>query len=177
MRYWSRVQAVLKRRAMRVAGRHHADDVQQRVALQFFTDPHAVMRKFTPERFANVALRTRADDHRRTERIQRGEGARMIIGDDGLRRSGREVIGLEAIDPDHDRLGIEGDTVDRIVGNEQLRIALQLLDPRIARALVLVEVHGHTVIEAAAMIGMSRAYVNRQLSAAKRLLAEVITAA
>ena len=101
----------------------------------------------------------------------------MIIGDDGLRRSGREVIGLEAVDPDHDRLGIEGDTVDRVVGNEQLRIALQLLDPRIARALVLVEVHGHTVIEAAAMIGMSRAYVNRQLSAAKRLLAEVITAA
>ena len=177
MRYWSSVQVVLKRRATLVAGRRHADDVQQRVALQFFTDPHAVMRKFTPERFANVALRTRADDHRRSERIQRGEGARQVLDESGLRRSGREVVGLDAIDPDHDRLGVDHDTVDRIADGERLRVALQLLDPRIARALVLVEVHGHTVIEAAAMIGMSRAYVNRQLLAAKRLLAEVITAA
>ena len=175
--YWTLVVVVLERRLSRLAGQD-ADDVHQRVALQFFTDPHAVMRAYTAERFANVAARSRADDHRRAERIQRGEGARLRIDPaTGLARPGREVSALDSVDPEHDRLGIVDQFDERIVDNDRLRTALRVLDPRIARLLILVEVEGHTVTDAAPMVGFTRAYANRRLSAAKALLAELITAA
>jgi len=177
MAFWNRVDTELHRRARRVAGQH-AEDVRQRVAVQFFSDPYRIMATYTPERFANVALGCRAADHRRTERIQRGEGARQQFDEiTGLARSAREVCGLEAVDHEGGRFGTDDDLEFRAVTAGELRDALRLLEPRIAELLWLVAVEGWTVTEAAGHIGLSRAYANRRLSAAKVLLAEVITAA
>lgn len=179
MTFWNAVDAVLRRRANVVAGQH-ADDVRQRVAVQFFTAPYAVMAAYTPEAFANVALTSRAADHRRTERIQRGEGARLRHDPvTGLARPAREVCGLEGLDPETDRIGdpVDADIEIRITDRAELRDALRLLDPKIALLLYLVAVEGWTVTDAAGHVRLSRAYANRRLSAAKALLADVITAA
>jgi len=177
MAYWNRVDVVLRRRAQIVAGQH-ADDVRQRVAVQFFTAPYAVIATYTPETFANVALSSRASDHLRTERIQRGEGAHLRRDPvTGLTRTAREVCGLDAVDPDSDRVGFDEEFEFRLTQAAELRDALRLLDPKIALILYLVAVEGWTVGEAAAHVGLSRTYANRRLSAAKTLLAEVITAA
>lgn len=177
MSYWSRVDAVLRRRAHVLAGQH-ADDVHQRVALQFFTAPHEVMAAYTPEVFANVALSSRAADHRRTERIQRGEGARLHRDPGtGLAHPAREVCGLDVVDPDREHIGADDEFEFRLLQAAELRDALRLLDPKIALILYLVAVEGWTVTEAAEHVGLSRAYANRRLSAAKTLLAEMITAA
>lgn len=177
MAFWSTVDAVLRRRAQVVAGQH-ADDVRQRVAVQFFTAPYVVMASYTPEVFANVALVSRAADHRRTERIQRGEGARLQRDPvTGVAHSARQVCGLEAIDPESERIGIDDEFEFRLIQAAELRDALRILDPKIARILFLVAVEGWTVTEAADHVGLSRTYANRRLSAAKALLAEMITAA
>lgn len=177
MAFWSRIDAVLRRRGRAVAGRD-ADDVTQRVAVQFFSDPWPIMSAYTPERFAHVALRSRADDHRRSERIQRGEGARLRIDPaTGLARAAREVSALESVDPDADHLGIDTDIEFRIACRDELREAMRLLDPPIATVLWLVAVEGWSVTDAAEQVGLSRPYVSRRLSAARRALAEVITAA
>lgn len=175
--FWNRVEVILRRRGHSVAGQD-ADDVRQRVAAQFFADSTTIMARYTPERFANVALRSRADDHRRSERIQRGQGARLRVdATTGLISHGREVCALDAVDPDSDRLGTTDDLEFDVVTAAELRDALRLLDPTIARLLLLVAVDGWSVTDAAPMVGLSRAYANRRLSAAKAMLAEVITAA
>lgn len=175
--YWTVVDPILVRTTRRLAGQD-ADDVYQRVAAQFFADPHRYMASYTPERFANVAAHSRADDHRRTERIQRCEGARLRIdAATGLARPAREVCALESLDPEHDHFGFDDDTFERILDNDRLRTAMQVLDPRIAKLLVLVEVDGYTVTEAAPLVGFTRSYASRTLTAAKRLLAELIIAA
>lgn len=154
-----------------------ADDVIQRVAEQFVQDPTGYMLDYTPEKFAHVALRSRAEDHRRSERIQRGEGARLHVGADGLRRPGHEVGSIDVLDPESDHLGADEGFEWGVVTNHELGDALRLLEPRIADLLILVAVQGFTVTEAAEQVELSRSYASRQLAAAKRLLAEVITAA
>lgn len=175
--YWIVVEAVLRRLARRVAGQD-ADDVIQRVAEQFFRDPALYMGDYTPERFASVSLRTRADDHRRSERIQRGEGARLRTDvATGLRQPARTVCALDALDPEADHFGHDEATEWRTVTTAELRDALRLVEPRVAQLLHLVAIEGYSVTEAATAVDLSRAYANRRLAAAKRLLAEVITAA
>lgn len=177
MAFWSTVDVVLRRRSNVVAGQH-ADDVRQRVAVQFFSAPYMVMASYTPEAFANVALSSRAADQRRTERIQRGEGARQQRDPvTGEVHSARQVCGLDALDPDSERIGDVDEFEFRLVQADELRNALRMLDPKIALVLYLVAVEGWTVTEAADHVGLSRAYANRRLSAAKRFLAEMITAA
>ena len=174
--YWTRVAAVLRRQAVRVAGQD-ADDVIQRVALQFWCDPSKYMGDYEPEVFAAVALRSRAEDQRRSDRIERGEGARLVTDrHTGLRRSAREVCSYDAIDPEDEFLGADDAMEWRAMTADVLRDAMRLLEPKIADVLLLLA-DGYSVTEAAERVGLSRSYASRRVSAAKRLLAEVIVAA
>lgn len=174
--YWTRVEVALRTRSFRVAGQD-ADDVVQRVALQFWLNPARYMADYAPEKFAAVALRSRADDHRRADRIERGEGARLVTDpDDGLRRPARRVTSYDVIDPEGSFLALDDTLEWRAVTRDVLRDALRLVEPRIAEVLLLVA-DGHSVTEAADRVGLSRSYASRRLTATKRFLAEVITAA
>ncbi len=86
--------AVVVRTVQHLAARRHgidvADDLVQLVATQFWPRRAEYMANYAPEAFAAVALRSRADQLRRSERIQRAEGARLHVDAHGLRRPWRD---------------------------------------------------------------------------------------
>lgn len=174
--------AVVVRTAQRIAARKYgiaaADDIVQAVAEQFWPRRASIMPRYSPETFAAVAVRSRAEELRRSERIQRAEGARLVEGPDGLKRAGREVVQLEA----HVEAGgalphASGDVAGRAVDTVTAQEVLDLLDERDRRLLVLVDGLGLTVSEAAEEVGLSRAYANRQLTRIRAELREAVSAA
>jgi RNA polymerase sigma factor (sigma-70 family) len=173
---------VVVRTAQQIAARKYgiaaADDIVQAVAEQCWTQRASIMPRYTPETFAAVAVRSRADELRRSERIQRGEGARLFETTDGLKKAGREVVQLET----HVEAGgavphAAVDVAGRAVDNVTARDALELLDDRDRHLLVLVDGLGLTVGEAAEEVGLSRAYANRQLTRIRTELREAVDAA
>ena len=170
------------RTVQRLGARRHgvdaADDLTQLVAQQFWARRAEYMASYTPEAFAAVALRSRAAELRRTERIQRGEGARLVEGTDGLRRPGREVVGLEAhLDAGGPAPHDDVDPAERATTTAQVHDALELLDERSCRLVLLVDGLGLTVTEAAETVGLSRAYANRELTRIRSELREAVSAA
>ncbi len=177
-RFLAAVVRIVARQAARRHGVDAADDLVQLVAQQFWARRAHYMASYTPERFANVALRSRAEEHRRTERIQRGQGARLTVGADGLRRPGREVVALERYEtaggplPDPDL-----DVADRVADVAAVRAALDRLPLRSRRLVLLVDGWGLTVGEAAERVGLSRAYANRELTRIRAELRQALSAA
>jgi RNA polymerase sigma factor (sigma-70 family) len=177
--------AIVVRTAQRIAARRYgivaADDIVQAVAEQFWPRRVSIMPRYSPETFAAVAVRSRAEELRRSERIQRAEGARLVEGPDGLKRAGREVVQLEAhVDAGGSLPHAGGDVADvaqRAVDNVTAREALDLLDERDRRLVLLVDGLGLTVSEAAEAVGLSRAYANRQLTRIRAELREAVSAA
>ena len=148
-----------------------ADDLVQLVATQFWPRRAEYMANYAPEAFAAVALRSRADELRRSERIQRAEGARLHEGADGLRRPGREVVQLEAHVGaggalPHADLDVAGRATDVVL----VRGALDQLPWRDRALVLLVDGGGYTVTEAADRVGLSRAYANRELTRIRAVL-------
>jgi RNA polymerase sigma factor (sigma-70 family) len=174
--------AIVVRTAHRIAARKYgiaaADDIVQAVAEQFWPRRVSIMPRYTPETFAAVAVRSRAEELRRSERIQRAEGARLVEGPDGLKRASREVVQLEAhVEGGGALPQAGGDVAERAVDNVTAQEALDLLDERDRRLLVLVDGLGLTVGEAAEEVGLSRAYANRQLTRIRAELREAVSAA
>lgn len=174
--------AVVVRTAQRIAARKYgiaaADDIVQAVAEQFWPRRASIMPRYSPETFAAVAVRSRAEELRRSERIQRAEGARLIEGPDGLKRAGREVVQLEAhVDAGGALPHAAGDVAERAVDTVTAHQALDLLDERDRRLVLLVDGIGLTVAEAAEAVGLSRAYANRQLTRIRAELREAVSAA
>lgn len=170
------------RTTQRLAARRYgiaaADDIVQAVAEQFWARRATIMRSYTPEKFAAVAVRSRAEELRRSERIQRAEGARLFEAGDGLKRAGREVVQLEA----HLAAGgalphVGGDAAERAVERVTVTEALDELDERDRRLVLLVDGLGLTVAEAAEAVGLSRPYANRLLTRIRAELREAVGAA
>ena len=125
-----------------------------------------------------MAVRSRAEELRRSERIQRAEGARLIEGADGLKRAGREVVQLEAhVEGGGALPQADGDVAERAVDNVTVLTVLDRLPERDRALVYLVDGHGFTVAEAAERVGLSRAYANRQLTRIRAELREAVSAA
>jgi len=155
-----------------------ADDLVQLVAAQLWPRRAEYMANYNPEAFAAVALRSRADERRRSERIQRAEGARLYEDADGLKRPGREVVQLEA----HVAAGgalppTDLDVASRATNVVLVRGALDQLPWRDRSLVLLVDGNGFTVAEAADRVGLSRAYANRELTRIRAVLRAAVSAA
>lgn len=148
-------------RAPRMHGRHHDnDDVVQRCAERLLRHLDRYRAQYpSPAALAASLLRTGGEDHRRAERAQRGEGARVFVGADGLRSPGRLAVPLIGIDP-----AVAATDHDRVEDRVDLRRLLEQLPERIRALLWLVRVEGREVGEAASLLGWSRSHASRQLS-------------
>jgi RNA polymerase sigma factor (sigma-70 family) len=174
--------AVVVRTVQRVGARRYgvevADELVQAVAEQFWPRRVQFMATYSPEVFAAVAMRSRADELRRRDRIQRGQGARLVEGADGHKRPGRDVVAWEA----HVAGGgpvphAEVDVAQRVTDAVTVNEALDRLDERSERLVLLVDGWGLTVGEAAATVGLSRAYANRELTRIRSILRDAVSAA
>ena len=154
-----------------------AHDMAMLVFLQFWSNPARWMATYTPEVFAAVALRKRAEDWRRSERIQRGQGAHLTERD-GARVARREVGSLDELT---DRIGditTSGhDFADSVAAQIDVQDALSMLSSLQRTIVWCVDVEGYTVVEAAATLGKSRAYCQRELGKARQFIRDYVVAA
>ena len=154
-----------------------AQDMAMLVFLQFWSNPARWMATYTPEVFAAVSLRKRAEDWRRTERIQRGQGAHLTERN-GVRVARREMGSLDELT---DRIGditTNGhDFADAVAAHVDVHDALSMLS-ELQRTLVWrVDVEGYTVVEAARDLDKNRAYCQRELGKARNFIREYVIAA
>jgi RNA polymerase sigma factor (sigma-70 family) len=154
-----------------------AHDMAMLVFLQFWSDPKRWMASYSPEVFAAVSLRNRAEDWRRTERIQRGQGAHLVERD-GQRVARRQMGSLDELT---DRIGditTSGhDFADAVAAQVDVRNALDMLS-ELQRTLVLsVDAEGYTVVEVAEALGKNRSYCQRELGKARNFIREYVVAA
>jgi len=154
-----------------------AHDMAMLVFLQFWSDPKRWIASYSPEVFAAVSLRNRAEDWRRTERIQRGQGAHLVERDG--QRVARRLVG--SLDELTERIGditTNGhDFADAVAAQVDVRDALSMLSA-LQRTLVWrVDVEGYTVVEAARGLHKNRSYCQRELGKAREFIREYVVAA
>ena len=154
-----------------------AHDMAMLVFLQFWSDPQRWMATYSPEVFAAVSLRNRAEDWRRTERIQRGQGAHLVERD-GQRVARRQIGSLDELT---DRIGditnSGHDFADAVAAQVDVRNALSLLS-LLQRTLVWrVDIEGYTVVEVSKELGKNRSYCQRELGKARDFIREYVIAA
>lgn len=154
-----------------------ADDMAMLVFLQFWSDPARWMATYSPEVFAAVALRNRAEDWRRTERIQRGQGAHLVERN-GTRAPQREMGSFDEL-TEHvgDLTSRNHDIADTVAARVDVLDALDLLS-QLQRTLVCrVDIEGYTVVEISAELGLSRSYCQREIGKAREFIREYVIAA
>jgi len=115
-----------------------------------------------PRTFAAAVARGAAEDHRRRQRAQRGERARLVTGTDQMQRPAREVISL---DLSHHDGSDDVDPADRAVTLDHLERTLSRIPPFDRMLLQQVHADGCTVTAVAARHGMSRSQLSRRLTA------------
>lgn len=163
------------------------DALQQCLVRLIETIDRLADRYSTASEIAAAVWASGPADFRRSERIQRGEGARLVRVDGGLRPN-RQVISLDAPNRAGDR-AIATDRLHHHACAEQgyddvelrydLAGLLRLLPERIRYLLWLVRVEGLDVTAAAEQLGWSRSHTSRQLhksEARLRRLAEKLAA-
>lgn len=178
------VEAVF-REVMRVAanvGRHRdAGDVADEMVAEVLEHPEAIMARYPdPVRYARERVRHCGISLDRRQRVQRGEGARLVQGADGLLNPGRVWISGEST------VREGGPSVFSLVRDLAAEFADSSLDRMIASALVgrccqgltnhqlfevlMVDGLGYDVTEVAAVVGQRRETVSRRLNAARRII-------
>ena len=171
-----RITALLSRKGLS----DDVDDMVGREVLAVWHDIDAKMAAFPDPGFL-AHIRATADraliGFLRTEKSQRGEGA----------RGGRSVVSLNRRDADHTSFGIEvtapmvyrpsregidqvNDFVERIDDIAMMQAALLALPQRQRTVLYMVDGQGYTVTEAAHTMGVTRETASRDRAAAYRTL-------
>jgi RNA polymerase sigma factor (sigma-70 family) len=154
-----------------------AHDIAMNVFLKFWSNPNEIMSSYEPEVYAAVSLSHRADDWRRTERIQRGEGARLTEIN-GRRVSSRAVESLDefmSVDG-YTSLGL-ADFDDVIINRVDLQKALKVLS-EFQRLLILnVDFLGYSVVQVSESLGLGRPHCQREIQKARQMIRDFVTAA
>jgi len=173
------------REVARIAARSRrgfdADDIAGDVALAVADQPAAIMAGYPdPVCYARQRARHAGISFDRRERSQRGEGARLLLGPDGLQHPGRRYLSADAAGPDGGKgpivhLADHGSLLEVVVTE---RLATGGLLHRCFAGLSAVEVHevwlidgcGYTVQELAASCGQRRETVSRRLNRARTVI-------
>lgn len=157
-----------------------ANDIAGEVALAVADRPATIMVGYPdPVHYARQRARHAGISFDRRERVQRGEGARLVVGSDGLQNPGRRYESADAADASGgggDLLAhatervdsLEAMVADRLAVGALLQHACQGLSAVEFRELWLVDGCGYTVQEVAELCGQRRETVSRRLSATRR---------
>jgi len=153
-----------------------ADDIAGEVALAVARHPSNIMGGYPdPVHYARQRARHAGISFDRSERVQRGEGARLVVGSDGLQAPGRRYESADASDRGEllahaIRCGesIDATVAERLAAVVLLQEACEGLSPVELRELWLVDGYGYTVQEVAELCGQRRETVSRRLSATRR---------
>ncbi len=169
------------REVARIAARSRrpfdADDIAGEVALAVADRPAIIMGGYpNPVHYARQRARHAGISFDRRERVQRGEGARLVVGSDGLQGPGRRYESADASEGGGDLLShaigrgesLDASVANRLVAGALLRRACEGLTPVEFRELWLVDGCGYTVQEVAELCGQRRETVSRRLSATRR---------
>ena len=147
-----------------------ADDVAMEVVLEFLLNPEKIMAKHPlPEMFARAATKNTGFDWRRSESIQRGEGARR----------GRQVISwdlfAETVKDGSRELGYSVDPAEVALGVVGAQEILGHVDDDIQRAtLVRTAVFNDRVTEVAMDEDIDHSNVSRRNSQTKKHLRKTL---
>lgn len=166
----------LERRRPRSLNDHDAEDALQQCLLRVIEQIHVLAERHpTPGELAAAVWASAAPDFRRSQRIQKCQGADLVPDPSGHgKRPKREIVALSERQPVRDP---RTRTVNRFAREEsgyavvddryELLDLLRILPPRIRQLLWLVRVEGRDVTEAAADLGWSRCHASRQLHKAE----------
>ena len=154
-----------------------ADDIAGEVALAVADRPATIMVGYPdPAHYARQRVRHAGISFDRRERVQRGEGARLVVGSDGLQGPGRRYESADAWEGGGNLLAhatprvesLDAIVADRLATGALLQRACEGLSPVEFRELWLVDGCGYTVQEVAELCGQRRETVSRRLSATRR---------
>jgi DNA-directed RNA polymerase specialized sigma24 family protein len=163
------------RLASKVRHGFDADDIAAEVAAGVLDKPEVIMARYPdPARYARVRARHAGISFDRGQRAQRGEGARLFQGPDGLFAPGRRYVSGNSVGPDGgDELltfvvdptaAFEAGIDDHMVDAALLRRCCKGLSQGEVREVWLVDGCGHTVQEMAELCGQRRETVSRRLN-------------
>jgi len=173
------------REVVRIQGRRRqladADDIAQTIVERFLADAAWLMSRYPdPITFARATAANGATSHDRTQRSQRGEGARLVIDADGRRRPARQVVSgsaavggsgpsmLEAVRSRGDP--VEDEVIEQLVCNALLQRCVTGLRADDVELVYRVHGLGETVVEIARSRGRRREAISRRLSHTHRAI-------
>jgi RNA polymerase sigma factor (sigma-70 family) len=177
--------AAVFREVVRVASkvRHafDADDIAAEVAAAVLERPEVIMAAYPdPSRYARVRMRHAGISFDRTQRVQRGEGARLFTGVDGSLTPGRRYVSGSStgVDGGGELLTLAADPAgpfeaaidDHMWAAALLQCCCEGLSKTEVREVLLVDGCGHTVQELAEQCGQRRETVSRRLNNTRRCL-------
>jgi DNA-directed RNA polymerase specialized sigma24 family protein len=175
--------AAVFREVVRVASRvrhgFDADDIAAEVAAGVLDRPEDIMARYPdPLRYARVRVRHAGISFDRGQRAQRGEGARLFEGNDGLLSPGRRFVSGNAtgVDGGDELLSFVADPTanfeagvdDHMVASALLQRCCHGLSEAEIQEIWLVDGCGHTVQELAELRGQRRETVSRRLNNTRR---------
>jgi DNA-directed RNA polymerase specialized sigma24 family protein len=174
--------ANVQREVVRLAGRVRlgfvADDLAQEIALEVLERPSIMHSYPNPQVYVRQRLRHAGIQFDRAQRVQRGEGARLFQGADGLRHPGRIVVSgnVSLVDGGGDLYSLVVDAgnelevllVDQLAAAGVLRQCLRGLTPTELHDVWMVDACGYTVLEVAELRGQRRETVSRRVNDARR---------
>lgn len=178
------VEAVFRevmRITARIGPRHDAGDVADEIAAEVLERPESIMARYPdPVRYARERVRHAGISLDRRNRVQRGEGARLVQGADGVLHPGRVWASGDA------PLGDDGATAFSLARDLQAEFVDGTLDQLMASALLrrccaslsqgqllelfMVDGCGYEVKDVAMMLGQRRETVSRRLSKTRRIV-------
>lgn len=175
--------AAVFREVVRVASktRHgfDADDIAAKVAAGVLDRADDIMARYpNPALYARVRVRHASISFDRGQRVQRGEGARLFEGSDGLLAPGRRYVSGNSAGPDggdevwsfaaDPAADFEAAIGDHMVAAALLQQYREGLSQAEVREIWLVDGCGHTVQELADFCGQRRETVSRRLNNTRR---------
>ena len=168
------VQTTLVRqlRARHRLNSHDAQDAAAAAVVRLLPNVVTVVESYpSAQAYAGAVACSAAEDHRRAQRAQRGEGARLVPdGDDPTQqRVKRTGVALNSAVLRHaDRLDVEGSVVAHF-GVEALLSPLAPVDRWLVRAIII---DGYRITEVARELGYTREYVSRRYNRLRAQLRE-----
>lgn len=175
--------AAVFREVVRIASkvRHgfDADDIAAEVATGVLERPADIMARYPdPSRYARIRVRHAGISFDRGQRAQRGEGARLFEGHDGLLSPGRRYVSGNSTGPDggDELLSFAADPTapfeagvdDHMVASALLQRCCDGLSEAEIQEIWLVDGCGHTVQGLAELCGQRRETVSRRLNNTRR---------
>lgn len=161
---------VWKLRASYRLSKHDAEDAAAAAIIRLVPKVATVISAYpSAQVYALAVARSAAEDFQRTQRAQRGEGARLVADrdDPGRLQTKRSVVALDdSVAGPADPHDVERD----VTTSSTLQQLLSGLEPRERWLIWAVEIGGYTVTDAAAVLGISREQASRGRSAIRARL-------